>query len=90
MQVKSSITNQPYRAAMIIMVTVLISDGFCNNFEKVLSLSILLISKSLLQNIVDRTDVEAFEDSSLCLFRTFITDKSVIDGDGWSFEVIFS
>ena len=80
----------PPDGSAVWMMSVLVPDGFGDDLEKVLSLRVLLIGERLLQDVVDGTDVEAFEDSTFRLFRPFVTDKNVRHGNGRSFEVILS
>ena len=72
----------------VVLMSVLVSDGLCDDLEEVLSLRVLLIGERLLQHVVDGADVEAFQDSTFSLFRTFVADENVGRGDGRRFEVV--
>jgi len=70
------------------LMSVLVSDGLCDDLEEVLSLRVLLIGEGLLQDVVDGADVKALQDSPLRLFGSFVADEDVGGGDGRRFEVV--
>ena len=79
----------PPDGSAVWMMSVLVPDGFGDDLEKVLSLRVLLIGERLLQDVVDGTDVEAFEDSTFRLFRPLLPTKTSDTGTAGVSKLFF-